>query len=322
MAATTLSRFLDGHDLRVLDIGARGDLAVRFRPVAGNTEVIGFEPDAAECKRLRDQLVAAGWRGARVLPYAVGETRAARPFYVTEAPELSSLLEPNPALATRQSWAVKEVIQLPTTSLDDLVERGELPDRVDFIKVDTQGSELEILRSGERALLANLLGAECEVEFAELYRGQPRFSEVELYLRDQGFDLLLLEPAHIRSDFALARKRTSFADALFLRGNAWVQSRADAQRAGDLRRLIAIYLLYGLFQEAYQLASAHDDALAAGVKQTYEALPEPDLRWRLAVLWEGLRCTLQPDRAQRLRLARRLRTLNGPDGLGWPLDPP
>ena len=72
------------------------------------------------------------------------------------------------------------------------------------------------------------------------------------------------------------------ADALFQRGTAWVQSRADAQRAGDLRRLVAIYLLYGLFQEAYQLARAHDHALAAGVKQTYEALPAPDLRWRLA----------------------------------------
>ena len=55
-------------------------------------------------------------------------------------------------------------------------------DRVDFIKLDTQGSELDILH-GAGSLLDNCSGLQLEVMFSPLYEGQPLFADVDAYLR-------------------------------------------------------------------------------------------------------------------------------------------
>ncbi len=56
----------------------------------------------------------------------------------------------------------------------------------DVIKVDTQGTELDVLR-GAGHLLDSALAVELEVEFVPQYEGQAIFSDVDLYMREQGF---------------------------------------------------------------------------------------------------------------------------------------
>jgi len=319
MAMTFLLQELLGERaLRVLDVGARDRLAPQFAPLARQVEIIGFEPDAAECARLNTALRGGSWHSARILPYAVGRSAANRPFYVTEAPELASLLEPLTEELGRPGWLVRQVASVSTVALDDLAAQGELPLPVDFIKVDTQGSELEILHSGEARVLDGVLGVVTEVEFRELYRDQPRFSEVELYLRGQGFELFLLEPAHLRTDWPLARKRTSYGDALFLRGRAWWPAAPTAAR----RRLLALYLLHGFYAEAHDLAAAGDPALAERIAAEYRTLGGGELRRRLGLLAAALRCAAAPTVANRHRLARLARAVTAPDGRSWPVEPP
>ena len=214
---------------------------------------------------------------------------------------------------------MREVDRIDTVALDDLAARGELPRPVDFLKIDTQGSELEILRSGEALVLDGLLGVAVEVEFRELYRDQPRFSEIEQYLRGRGFDLLLLEPAHLRTDWPLARKRTSYADALFLRGRTWLD---EPQRVGRLCQLLSLYLLYGLYAEAHALAAEFDESWATAISTEYATLGSAGLRWRLRLLVEAARCVVSPGVANRHRLARLARVVYAPDGRAWPVDPP
>lgn len=68
-----------------------------------------------------------------------------------------------------------------TVRLDD-VDIGP----VDFIKLDIQGGELDVLANARKTLKDTLV-IDCEVFFIPIYRGQPLFSEVELELRSQGF---------------------------------------------------------------------------------------------------------------------------------------
>lgn len=58
----------------------------------------------------------------------------------------------------------------------------------DVIKIDTQGTELDILRGSGR-LLDNTLAVELEVEFVPQYIDQPLFSDVDAFMRQQGFTL-------------------------------------------------------------------------------------------------------------------------------------
>jgi hypothetical protein len=59
---------------------------------------------------------------------------------------------------------------------------------VSFMKLDAQGAELDILGGGRR-LLRGCVGVEVEVEFSPIYEGQPVFSDVDQFLREQGFVL-------------------------------------------------------------------------------------------------------------------------------------
>ena len=59
---------------------------------------------------------------------------------------------------------------------------------IDYIKVDTQGSELDILKgAGEYLKTARCI--DIEVEFNPIYEGQCLFWEVDAYLRSNGFML-------------------------------------------------------------------------------------------------------------------------------------
>jgi hypothetical protein len=59
---------------------------------------------------------------------------------------------------------------------------------IDFLKIDVQGAELKVLHGAPR-LAATALVMEIEVEFVQLYQGQPLFADVDIYMRSQGFQL-------------------------------------------------------------------------------------------------------------------------------------
>lgn len=76
-----------------------------------------------------------------------------------------------------------EPIQLVTTSLDDVVRNALEPF---FIKLDVQGSELEVLEGGRQTLhRANLL--QLEVALLPYNKGAPTLFEVISYLDSNGF---------------------------------------------------------------------------------------------------------------------------------------
>jgi len=185
----------DGSML-VADIGARFGAEAswyRLRPLA---RVAGFEPDEVECDRLN----ARAAEGERFYPVALGRTPGRADLYVTAEPGCSSLYPPSKAVTdryphTRQRLLLQKVSSVEVSTLDEWVSKTST-ERIDFMKIDTQGSELDIL-IGAGAVLDDCLGVEVEVEFSPLYDGQPVFSDVDEHLRSRGFHLWHLNnPVH------------------------------------------------------------------------------------------------------------------------------
>ena len=104
-------------------------------------------------------------------------------------------------------------------SLDTVILDRHLND-VDFLKLDTQGSELEILKGSEIILNHYLLGLKIEVEFIELYKNQALFSEIDLYLKEKGFQLIDLK-RHFwkRKSYShfMGKGQLIFGDALYFK---------------------------------------------------------------------------------------------------------
>ena len=126
----------------------------------------------------------------KIFPTALSETEKDSEFYLCKKPEVSSLYKPNISLLKnfpdKERFSVINKQSLKTVSLDSYnIENN------DFIKIDVQGSELNIL-NGANKTLEKTFGLELEIEFLELYKDQPLFGEVCKKLAEKGFSLLIL----------------------------------------------------------------------------------------------------------------------------------
>lgn len=188
--------------LVIIDVGCRWGFAEKFIAAGGMFQIYGFDPDAHECQRLRE--LYAG-HSVALVPIGLAGTAGTKTLYLTQEPACSSLLVPDtqltenyPALRCARLVGSTEV---ETTTLDQwAVENGVAS--IDYVKLDTQGTELEILKGGVNSL-RNVRCLEVEVEFNPIYQGQPIFSDVDLFLRSQGFVLWkLTNHVHYSSDGA------------------------------------------------------------------------------------------------------------------------
>jgi FkbM family methyltransferase len=178
--------------LRCIDVGVLGlaDNPVPWVRWAeeGCAEVLGFEPLQLECDQLNDQTTKAGV-AIRHLPWALGDGKE-HTLHITNAPMASSLFPPArptvdmfPSLGDLMQVVKKENVR--THRLDEVEEANS----ADFLNLRTQGTELMILENA-REVLKSVSVIQCEVEFIELYEGQPLMADVDTFLRSQGFCFL------------------------------------------------------------------------------------------------------------------------------------
>jgi FkbM family methyltransferase len=152
---------------------------------AGKANVIGFEPVAEACEKLNAE--SAG-TPQRYLPYAVGDGSEGE-FRETNQPMTSSLYEPNTKLleqfqALAELTTVVKRTRIQTKRLDDIAEVAD----ADYLKMDVQGAELDILRGATRTL-SSVVAVHTEVAFVPMYCDQPLFADVDAELRRRGFIL-------------------------------------------------------------------------------------------------------------------------------------
>ncbi len=151
--------------------------------------LIGFDADEAEVRRLEHEF--AHQEHMRFVPRALGSKPGRSTFYRTREPGGSSLFRPDVAhvshLPVWDGGEIDGTVEVEISTLDSWAAETRV-DRVDSLKLDTQGSELDILRGG-RSCLEGVRHIEVEVAFNEISDGAPLFGEVDAFLRKQGFAL-------------------------------------------------------------------------------------------------------------------------------------
>lgn len=179
--------------VRVIDGGARWGAETHWDVYGDQLELFAFEPDAEECARI----MAAVESGPdkirfRCEPLALARTSGRATLNVARFPDSSSLFPNNEALVRRFAMApyLEQVgsATVETTSVDAFLERRGI-EYVDFMKLDVEGAELDVLKGAEQALNHSLLGLSVEVWFHEEHTGRPLFGDIDAYLRELGFVL-------------------------------------------------------------------------------------------------------------------------------------
>jgi FkbM family methyltransferase len=261
--------------MTAVDIGAmllEGDVDPLGRlSKLGRLNVIGFEPQAAECEKLN----ALALPGRRYLPYAVANGMR-RSFYVTNTGMTSSLLRPNLRIAQLFN-NLAELMQVVATPLIDTVRLDDVAEiraqGCDLLKLDTQGSEAEILANASETLNRCLI-IQTEVEFVPLYENQPLFADVDQLLRGRGFMFhrflglagRTYKPLMVNNNPNAPLSQMLWSDAVYVPDLA----RLDRLEATALLKLAALlHEIYGSFDLCHVVLGAHDRHHGTSYAQRY-----------------------------------------------------
>ncbi len=135
--------------MTVLDIGAHVGLysLIAAKRVGPDGVVIAFEPSPREYRRLRLHLWLNRIRNVRTEPIAVSDEDGETTFWIVEGWSTGGNSLRNPVHFGEPT----KPIQVPTTRLDTYLNQRNLK-KVDFIKMDVEGSELQILRGAHELL--------------------------------------------------------------------------------------------------------------------------------------------------------------------------
>lgn len=255
----SLARLFGEAGLVLVDVGARGRPKGEMEALAPYAGLVACEPDPIEAARLSETLQSsAPWRSVTVVPKALGARAGTRDLFMTAQPGLSSLLRPDEEITARYWFAdafeIARVEQVEAITLDAAATAFGFEDAC-FLKLDTQGTELEILQSGERLLASSVQGLYVETNFQPFYREQPLFADVDEFLRTRGFVLIDLRPTlqrgadHLRDRYS--RRQVVWAHCLYLRG---VDQAAASSETEDSLSAAARWLCIALAYEHYDLA--------------------------------------------------------------------
>jgi FkbM family methyltransferase len=239
IASRLLARLLPDAMMTIVDAGARGGgELVRWRALDRHLRLLNFEPDPKAYETIQN--MAKGHPGdVRTYTTALARTQKARPLYLSKASEYNtSLLPINLDRYRRKGWnyrgqkvRVSDIYEIARTeavdciSIDDFAAKEGVAD-IDYIKVDVEGVELELLEASPQAL-DRAIGVSVDVLFHEDWIGAPVFADVDRFLRDKGFVLYDLRglkrteqydaPFTMRQENGEAHGQIACGDAIYLR---------------------------------------------------------------------------------------------------------
>ena len=196
-----------GVSLTLVDVGASLAPFAPFRPLLDVATYVGFDPDRRELH------TSSGGRRIVVERAVVADPDAGEAtFFLTRNPTCSSTLRPLAGEAAAYLHAYRfEVVGeevVPATTLAKALAGVGL-DRVDWIKLDTQGTDLRLVESVSESLFATLMAVDAEPGLDEHYETEDTFGELHRAMTERGFWL-----ADIDLTRAVRLRRATFDEAL------------------------------------------------------------------------------------------------------------
>lgn len=215
----------DEIDFKVtyLDIGSSNGLPWKWERYmhSENFNPILVEPDKKEAEEIKKK-----YPKALVIPAALGSKKSKETLNVTYFQECSSILEPNEKVLGRfpvKKWfEVVDKMDVDVYPLSHFENEFQL-NPIDFVKIDVQGYEFEVLKGFDK-VLDNILCIELETHLEPLYEGEKTLIEIHQFLSERGFLL-----RHLKSVGPFEGEVVEF-DAYFIKRPSYLKSELDKRK--------------------------------------------------------------------------------------------
>jgi FkbM family methyltransferase len=146
----------------LIDVGVQGGESIRWRPLSDHLVVHGFDPIEEVVQALIEANRGRGNRHYHRM--ALGNADGERAFYFNSAnPTASSMYRQGTGRFDVET--TEQVRIVPMRRLDSLLAEGMIPG-ADFIKIDVEGYEKDVLLGARELLHAGVLGLQTETNFA------------------------------------------------------------------------------------------------------------------------------------------------------------
>ena len=200
----------------IIDVGLnRGQFSLLASNYLMNIPIFGFEPlnelyepfEKYFFKRFKKRIL-------KIYPFAISDLNYIKKFYVTKKSDCSSLLEPSEVGLRIEPnlLRIKKIINVEVKKLDDilLLDNDFVNCNSSFLKIDTQGTELLVLKGSKKLLKHHIKYIYLEASDIEHYKNQNKTKEL--------IDLLAVYNFILRSKFNVSSTKSgklSYADLLF-----------------------------------------------------------------------------------------------------------
>mgnify|MGYP001426651428 CR=1 FL=1 len=235
------NKLLKKNKIKFIDIGASIQIIPRWKRIdKSNLDYILFEPNPNEAKKLIQN--KKYYKNYKVYETALSNKNKILKLNITKGIYQTSVLKPNFDFVNqfqnpgRYKITQKELINAKKLDYFKIVNS-------DFIKIDAQGYNYEILE-GSTKTLNDTLGVEAEVEFTEIYSNQKLFGDIKKLLKKNNLNFI---------DFTTLKRwnrynqsnygQCVFGNALFLKNPDQVLSMSKDK----IYKYIAICILYKQF---------------------------------------------------------------------------
>jgi FkbM family methyltransferase len=193
----------------VFDVGANVGQTIRhFHDYFPDCTSHSFEPSPATFLELQKK--SAGVVNAHIWNCALGSTPGQLTLHENEHSDMSSFLP----LGAHGWGNIKQETTVDVRTVDEFCREQNI-DRIDVLKSDTQGFDLEVFKGAEEMMRQGRIGLlYFEVTFFELYQGLPKFSQIYDFLANHGFMLVTFYRFHYRRKFD--KSMAAWTDAMFV----------------------------------------------------------------------------------------------------------
>lgn len=170
------------------DVGANQGFytILASKRVGPQGRVFAFEPATTELRKLRTNLLLNRCHNVVVEPQAVANHQGVTDFYlcVDYQSSFSSLRQPAEDVTSRT-----RLMRVPITTLDLYVESNNISS-LDFIKIDVEGAELDVLKGAVTVVKEFRPVIMCEIEDRRTRQYGYQAQEILEFLHDCGYKWL------------------------------------------------------------------------------------------------------------------------------------
>ncbi|USQ03344.1 hypothetical protein [Aquirufa antheringensis] len=172
----------------LIDIGASGEIYSKWQKIAHHCICVAFDADTREFNATVEE--NQGYKKLyKINRIVTADDLETKTFYLTKSPYCSSTL--NPDIYHLQDWyfkslfEVEDTVALPAIQLNKALEAIGF-DYIDWFKVDSQGTDLDIYLSLPTEIRENILAADFEPGIIDAYLGEDKLYQVQKAIEDGG----------------------------------------------------------------------------------------------------------------------------------------